>query len=73
VPSAAPVLVVHDEIVVEVDAQDATVCAAWLVEHMTAAGAQVLTDVPVAVEASIVTDWSGTPWLPPYQERNPNG
>jgi hypothetical protein len=29
---------------------------------MTAAGAAVLTEVPVVVEAHIVADWSGTPW-----------
>ena len=64
VPSAAPVLVVHDEVVVEVDADEAAACAAWLTAHMTAAGAAVLADVPVVVEARVVADWSGTPWEP---------
>jgi len=62
VPSAVPVLAIHDEIVVEVDADEVATCAAWLSAHMTAAGAAVLTDVPVVVETHIVADWSGTPW-----------
>jgi P4 family phage/plasmid primase-like protien len=61
VPSAAPVLAVHDEIVVEVDRGEADTCARWLADHMEAAGAAVLTDVPVVVETQIVADWSGTP------------
>ena len=36
---------------VEVDADEAERCAAWLTTHMTAAGAAVLPDVPVVVEA----------------------
>ena len=63
VPSAALVLAVHDEIVVEVDAGEAEACAAWLIAHMTAAGAALLADVPVAVDANIVADWSGMPAL----------
>jgi DNA polymerase I-like protein with 3'-5' exonuclease and polymerase domains len=55
------VLAVHDEIVCEVDADEAERCAAWLREHMMAAGAALLPDVPVAVEVSTVADWSGTP------------
>jgi DNA polymerase-1 len=62
VPSAVPVLAVHDEIVVEVDTDDAERCADWLTAHMTEAGAAVLTKVPVVVEAQIVADWSGTRW-----------
>jgi DNA polymerase-1 len=61
VPSAVPVLVVHDEIVVEVDAEDAERADAWLVEHMMAAGADVLPDVPIRVDPQVVADWSGTP------------
>jgi P4 family phage/plasmid primase-like protien len=61
VPSAVPILAVHDEIVVEVDAADAEHCAAWLTAHMTATGAELLPDVPVEVEANIVADWSGAP------------
>ncbi len=47
---------------------EASACAAWLTAHMTAAGAAVLTDVPVVVEAHIVADWSGTPWAPAHDE-----
>ena len=46
---------------VEVDTEEAERCAAWLSEHMTAAGVALLPDVPVAVEVAIVADWSGTP------------
>jgi DNA polymerase I len=62
VPSAVPVLVVHDEIVCEVNCGEAEACATWLTAHMEAAGAAVLTDVPVVVETQIVADWSGTPF-----------
>ena len=61
VPSAALILAVHDEIVIEVDDAAAEQAVAWVMEHMTAAGAELLSDVPVDVEASIVADWSGTP------------
>ncbi|MBA3451075.1 MAG: hypothetical protein H0T18_07680, partial [Chloroflexia bacterium] len=57
VPSAVPVLVVHDEIVCEVDRGEADACATWLTAHMEAAGAAVLTEVPVVVETQIVADW----------------
>jgi DNA polymerase-1 len=60
VPSAVPVLAVHDEIVCEVDVDEGERCVAWLREHMTAAGVALLPDVPVAVEVNIVADWSGT-------------
>jgi DNA polymerase-1 len=61
VPSAVPVLAVHDEIVMEVDGDEAERCESWLRAHMEAAGAAVLPDVPVVVEVNIVADWSGTP------------
>ena len=66
VPSAAPILAVHDELVIEVDCTEAETCAAWLRKHMLAAGAALLTDVPVVVDAAIVTDWSGTPIAAPH-------
>ncbi len=59
VPSASPVLVVHDEIVVEVDADEAVAAADWLRAHMEAAGTEVLPNVPVAVEAVVVGSWGG--------------
>ena len=40
---------------------------------MTAAGAAVLTDVPVVVETQIVADWSGTPWEPARDDAGGRG
>jgi len=61
VPSAAPVLVVHDEIVVECDRADAERARDWLTDCMTRGMSAFLTRVPVVVEATIERDWSGTP------------
>jgi DNA polymerase I len=58
-PSACLVLVVHDEIVIECDAANAEGVKAWLKGHMEAAGAELLTDVPVVVDVTIAADWSG--------------
>jgi len=60
-PGAAPVLVVHDEIVVECDIADADQVKDWLTECMTRGMAAFLTAVPVVVDATIARDWSGTP------------
>jgi DNA polymerase-1 len=68
VASAALVLAVHDEIVVEVDGSAAEACATWLSGHMRAGGETVLVDVPVVVETQIVADWSGTPWEPAHDD-----
>jgi len=57
-PSAAPVLVVHDEIVLECDAVQAEAARAWLVECMRAGMQPFLPRVPVEVEARIGADWS---------------
>jgi DNA polymerase-1 len=62
-PSAAPVLVVHDEIVLECDASDVEAARDWLVDCMERGMASFLTRVPVVVEATIERDWSGTPLL----------
>lgn len=59
VTSVVPVAAVHDEILVEVDEGEASRAATWLVEHMEAAGRDLLTDVPVVVEVSIAADWGG--------------
>ena len=59
VPSAAPVLAVHDELVVEVKAGEAVAAVEWLRGHMEAAGREVVPDLPIAVEAAVVADWSG--------------
>lgn len=61
VPSAVPVLAVHDEIVMEVEMEEAAACKEWLQRHMETAGTEMLTDVPVVVDAAIVADWSGAP------------
>jgi DNA polymerase-1 len=60
-PSAAPVLVVHDEIVLECDVNDVEEARAWLVGCMERGMKSFLTRVPVMVEATIARDWSGTP------------
>jgi DNA polymerase-1 len=60
-PSAVVVNAVHDEIVVECDAIDAMLTAAWLRQHMEAAGAELVPDVPIVAEAAVMADWSGTP------------
>ena len=60
-PSAAPVLCVHDEIVIECDVGAAEQARGWLVDCMTRGMVSFLTRVPVAVEATIAVDWSGTP------------
>jgi DNA polymerase-1 len=61
VPGAAPVLVVHDEIVVECDAADAETAGAWLAECMERGMQAFLTQVPAVVEVTVERDWSGTP------------
>lgn len=60
VPGTAPVLCVHDEIVLECEAADAPDVAAWLKQQMEAAGAGLLPDVPVVAEVTIAEDWSGS-------------
>jgi DNA polymerase-1 len=57
-PSAAPVLVVHDEIVLEVDAAEAEGARVWLVDAMRDGMAPYLPRVPIEVEAKIGPDWS---------------
>src|SRR5690606_15810524 len=58
--AAAPdglVLVVHDELVVEVGADDAEEAAALVSEGMLAAAAVVLGDVPAAVDVDVRPRW----------------
>jgi len=57
VPGAFPVLVVHDEIVVETDECQADSAAAWLKAAMLDAMAPLLDPVPVAVEIKIGRTW----------------
>jgi len=63
-PGAVPVLVVHDEIVVECDCDQAEQARDWVVDAMRTGMETVLHRVPAEVEATICVDWSGTP-LPP--------
>jgi len=60
-PSAVPVLVVHDEVVIECDADEAERARDWLADCMQRGMQQFVRQVPVAVEALICQDWSGTP------------
>jgi DNA polymerase-1 len=60
-PSAVPANVVHDEIVLECDANAAPGVAAWLVAHMERAGRVVLRDVPIVADVEVMVDWSGAP------------
>lgn len=57
-PSAVPVLVVHDEVVMECDEADAWTCREWLVGSMKAGMQPFLKQVPVEVEATVARDWS---------------
>jgi DNA polymerase I len=61
-PAAVPVLVCHDEVVVECDAEHAADVKAWLekamIEGMDAVmNGIVEVDVPVEVEARIARSW----------------
>jgi len=60
VPGAAPILVVHDEIVVECDRDQAEEARAWVMDAMRSGMETVLHRVPAEVEATICSDWSGT-------------
>ena len=62
VPSARPVLAVHDEIVIECSEIDAERAAAWLQRHMVAAGEKWLKQVPIEVDVTIARDWAGQPY-----------
>jgi len=56
-----PVLVVHDEIVVEVPEADGDEAAALVVEGMEAAARVVLGEVPAAVDAVVRPRWGALP------------
>jgi DNA polymerase-1 len=58
-PGAVPVLAVHDEIVVEADADRADAATAWLKAAMTEAMAPLIEPVPVEVEVTVARTWSG--------------
>jgi len=58
-PGASPVLAVHDEIVVEADADQADATATWVKTAMIDAMANKLAPVPVEVEVQISQTWGG--------------
>jgi DNA polymerase-1 len=58
-PGAFPVLVVHDEIVVECAAEQADAAAAWLKQAMMDALAPLLAPVPAEVEVKVSRSWGG--------------
>jgi DNA polymerase I len=58
-PGAAPVLVVHDEIVVECGEADADRAAAWLKRAMLDGMAPLVEPVPVEVEVTVAPTWGG--------------
>lgn len=59
VPGAVPVLIVHDEIVVESDADQADAVATWLKRAMVEAMAPLLEPVPVEVAVKAARTWGG--------------
>jgi DNA polymerase-1 len=60
-PGAFPVLVVHDEIVIECAAVDAEKATKWVTDAMVDGMNTYLKEVPVVVEATVADSWAGTP------------
>jgi DNA polymerase-1 len=58
-PGAVPVLVVHDEIVVECDAGQARAAADWLRRALLDGMAPLVAPVPVEVEVKSAPTWGG--------------
>jgi DNA polymerase I-like protein with 3'-5' exonuclease and polymerase domains len=58
-PGAAPVLVVHDEVVVECEREQAEAVAAWLKTALVDGMAPLIDPVPVEVETSVGHTWGG--------------
>jgi DNA polymerase-1 len=58
-PGAFPVLVVHDEIVVECDAGRAEAASAWLKQAMIDGMAPLIDPVPCEVEVKVAQTWGG--------------
>ena len=58
-PGAFPVLFVHDEIVVEADADKAEAAVDWLKKAMLDGMKDVIAPVPCEVEIGIVPTWGG--------------
>jgi DNA polymerase-1 len=57
-PGAFPILVVHDEVVVECDADQAEAAAAWLRQAMIDGMAPLLDPVPCEVEVKVGQTWA---------------
>jgi DNA polymerase-1 len=58
-PGARPVAFVHDEILVEADADQADAAAAWVKAAMVEAMEPLIRPVPVEVEVKIARTWGG--------------
>jgi DNA polymerase-1 len=58
-PDAFPVLIVHDEIVVEAEEQQADAAGQWLKCAMVDGMAPLIEPVPVAVALAVVPTWGG--------------
>jgi DNA polymerase-1 len=58
-PHAFPVMFIHDEIVIEADADQADAAAQWLRSAMIDGMTPVLGKVPCEVETQITTTWGG--------------
>jgi DNA polymerase-1 len=56
-PAAVPVVAVHDEIVVECDADRAAAAADWLKRAMLDCMAPLVAPVPVEVEVTVAPTW----------------
>jgi DNA polymerase-1 len=59
VPGAFPVLAVHDEVVIEADADQADVVAGWLKATMVEAMAPLIETVSIEVEVRVARTWGG--------------
>jgi DNA polymerase-1 len=59
VPGAFPVLVVHDEIVVEADESQADGVSVWLRQAMLDGMSRLIAPVPVEVEVKVARTWGG--------------
>jgi DNA polymerase-1 len=58
-PGALPVLVVHDEFVMECDAGQADAVSTWLKQAMLDGMAPLVAPVPVEVEVTVAPTWGG--------------
>jgi DNA polymerase I-like protein with 3'-5' exonuclease and polymerase domains len=58
-PGAVPVLVVHDEIVVECPEADADAVSSWLKQAMLDGMTPLVAPVPVEVEVTVGRTWAG--------------